>query len=92
MNTTSDKSEKNNASSSGPATSSFSDAAVVIEEDLKDVPTPLRRRAPDTADDHSNDKGANNRRRFKFASFTGRSRPSFIMRLAKMASSSQSFL
>ena len=117
---TGSSSEKNNASSSSTATFS---ATTIIEEDLKDDPTPLRRHVresdktvdvnddedcePDdgikwgedrtrdrTGTEDSGDealsrrsKAQKNRRRFKFASLTGRSRPSYAMRLAKMASS-----
>ena len=112
---TDNSSEKNNASSSSTATFS---ATTIIEEDLKDNPTPLRRHVresdktvdvnddedcePDdgikwgedhTGKEDSGDKALSrrskaqkNRRRFKFASLTGRSRPSYAMRLAKMAS------
>ena len=112
---TDSSSEKNNASSSSTATFS---ATTIIEEDLKDDPTPLRRhvREPEKTVDINDDedyqpddgikwgedhtgtedsgdealsrrsKAQKNRRRFKFASVTGRSRPSYAMRLAKMAS------
>eukprot|EP00563_Minutocellus_polymorphus_P017319 CAMPEP_0197726936 /NCGR_PEP_ID=MMETSP1434-20131217/17766_1 /TAXON_ID=265543 /ORGANISM="Minutocellus polymorphus, Strain CCMP3303" /LENGTH=128 /DNA_ID=CAMNT_0043312993 /DNA_START=103 /DNA_END=489 /DNA_ORIENTATION=- len=108
---------KNNASSSSTASSSaFADTSasiIVVEKDVKDDPSPLRRHgrnsdpaADDNTDQQEKDidwgidrtdeeanalshrpKAQKNRRRFKFASLTGRSRPSYAMRLAKMASS-----
>ena len=113
---TDSSSEKNNASSSSTATFG---ATTIIEEDLKDDPTPLRRhvresdKTVDGNDDEDDQPGGDiewgedrtgtedsgdealsrrskaqkNRRRFKFASLTGRSRPSYALRLAKMASS-----
>lgn len=119
MQKSNDNFENNNASSSSTATSSAFDAAdtavLVVEEDLKDSPTPLHRhvrRSDIISDDTGGDlteedvqwgsdrddgegadeglsrrsKAQKNRRRFKFASLTGRSRPSYAMRLAKMAS------
>ena len=111
--TDNNSSEKNNASSSSTATTTSS-AFAIIEEDLKNDPTPLRRHermSEEAVDDDGDEqpKGAikwgdsgdndgdealsrrskaqKDRRKFRHASATGRSRMSYIMRLAKMASS-----